>query len=359
MIVLALAVLVGIGIAVLTDDSSSTEHTPSHSGSGTRVAAGTPGSSSGVWVFGSVTLRLDADLGDPRVEDFLGSGGVVGEPGFVNMFEAQQGVVERVDARHNRIEPLGTVGPGVLQDDVLAPVIAPTPDALWLVSRPDLLVRFDRARRAVTDRLAVVTVGAAVAVPTTAVVTTPAGVVAVSSATDGLTLRRVATGGHELTPPSVVAIPGVTGPYPIDGVTAGGGSIWLISRDHLLEVSPRTLQVVRVIDVGAAAGREVRGAAFASGALWSIADRGSQLVRVDAATGAVRRIERVLTHRPAQVPVPITLVAEGTRVYALVPVPRRPGDHSARLLAYDAARGTRIGGLNLASEVFAGAVALS
>src|SRR5207237_335160 len=72
-------------------------------------------------------------------------------------------------------------------------------------------------------------------------------------------------------------------------ITVGGGSVWALAGNRLVEINPRTTRVTARIDVGVRVGSErTCDLAVAGGLIWTIGTKNSSrslVVRVDARTG--------------------------------------------------------------------------
>src|SRR6476619_3695530 len=89
-IAFAIAIAIGIIVAVLTNR---TDSTPAPGDGIAQVRRGHPGARHAVWVFGFETLRFDAQLRHAQHVPFTGFGSVQGADGHVYMYDAGTGRV--------------------------------------------------------------------------------------------------------------------------------------------------------------------------------------------------------------------------------------------------------------------------
>lgn len=344
-LVFALVVVVGIVVGLLLGPTGGDDGPARRSTAGVPViAAGTPGSPHAVWVFGFETLRFDPELALQGRLRARGAGDVVGRDGAVDLYDAASGRTARLVSARNRLTSLAPVAPGTAQTDVLVPVVAVAAGRRWLVSAPGTVTADGGGSTAVAPE-----VGAPVA---TGVVAGPTGVIAATAGADGIALARIdpATG-------KVVAtgsVP-VTAPFTLDGLTVDDTGVWVLAGGTAVAADPSSLTVTRRVPVAGQGPAPARGLVAAGGSLWSLADHGASLVRIDG--GRSRVVLRILEAVPPSFRLPAGLVARGGRVYALVQRGSAAGDRRARLVGYDARRRRATPAVDLPSALFAGEIA--
>ncbi len=343
-ILFAVVIALGVGIAALTQsDGSSAPRSSPHA----------------LWAFGFVTLRFDPHQpAAPKRLEEQGFGSVLGVPGRVYLYEQLSGRVGQLDPETNRVDDLGQVPAGEAPADDALPALAARGGDLWLVNRPGVLYRFDRAKG---DGTGEVQLRAGSASPdaagTTAVVPVAGGIVAVDSTTTGTTVSRVDAGTAKVA--RQVPLTTATGPVvKVRGVATAGSTVWVVTDDETIGLDATTLAVRRTFPVAAGLS-PLRGAEVAGGGLFSIAANGSALVRTDLASGATRTVVQLLPTAPAQFRLPAALAAGDGTVWAMVQRGADANAHDVRIAGWNVRTGRPTTAIELPSSAYIGAITLS
>ncbi|MCZ7526405.1 MAG: glutaminyl-peptide cyclotransferase [Acidimicrobiia bacterium] len=180
---------------------------------------------------------------------------------------------------------------------------------------------------------------------------------AVSAFGDGdLTIARLdpATG-------AVSATAALPGDLDADGLgpralAVGGDSVWVVGATAVARVDPASLEVTGRFEVDAGPGG-IRLATFAGGALFALVENGAALLRIDGEGTVTDRL--VLSEEPVEWRLPASLAAGRGHVWVMVQAGSDPARHDVRIVRVDPATGAATGVFTVASELFAGAIAVS
>jgi hypothetical protein len=233
------------------------------------------------------------------------------------------------------------------------PLIAKSADNLWLVSKPGTLTRFDLAKRRATGTIELSAAGHAGPPTTTRVAASGASVIAVSESADGYTIARI--GNRTRAEEATKVIPGSG---PIAGLAADGRSVWIVTANTALQIDEQTLQVANRIGIPAMSSDVPRGAVLTFGALWTLGDNASTLVRIDLSTRQAAVVLHILPSTPSSPRGPTSLVAGDGSVWAMVQRTSDPQDHSVRLAGVTTT-GKPTKAADLPTELFIGAIAIT
>ena len=339
-VVLAVAVLIGIAVAVALPRSDD--------------AAPNPAEPHALWAFGFATVRINPKTlqSSPRPLP-PGFGSVLSTPGWAYLFEPADGRVGLLDAPRNTLEVIGRLPPGENEPAAVDPVIAKSSDSLWLVSKPGTVTRFDLAKRRTTGTVELSAAGEGGPPTTTRVVTSGDSVIAVSEVAGGYAIARI--DGRSRAGEAARFIPGSG---PVAGLAANARSVWIATASTALEIDVQTLQVVDRIGIPAMSSQVPRGAVLTPGAFWTLGDNASTLIRLDLATRQAAVVLNILASEPASPRNPTSLVAGAGRVWAMVPRSRDPQDHRVRVAGVTTA-GTPTKAADLPTNLFVGAIAVT
>src|SRR5215210_20382 len=285
-----------------------------------RPARRGPQSPAALWLFGATTVRLEpTTLSDARDAGFRAFGSVLGGDGVVYLFDAGTGRVGVVDATRNRIVGETTV-PVQRDVDVDAmPLVAAQRGALWLVTGPGRLTRYELATGGITDvalptdvvseeaaggppaagaTRVVADDGAAWAVYDLGVTGNPPHTAVVRLAADGTVTTRAAL-------PPTVAIGVRLVPQ---AVTLGDGAVWIVGSTAAVALDAGTLAVRHSFDVQSQSSVDLHDAAIAAGSLWSYDALSGALLGIGVEDGQVLQRIRLVEEPPAPLPAPAQIV---------------------------------------------------
>jgi hypothetical protein len=336
-----------------------------------RPARRGPQSPAALWLFGARTVRLDpTTLSDARDAGFRGFGSVLGGEGVVYLFDAGTGRFGVVDATRNRIVGETTVPVrGGVDVDVM-PVLAAQRDAVWLVTGPGRITRYELATGSTSDvelptdvvpedaaggppaprgptrvvaddesAWAVYDLGVTGNPPLTAVVRlAPDGTITARAA-----LPAVGPGGDRLEP---------------QAIALAEGAIWIAGRTAVIELDARTLATRQSFPVQSQSPVELYDAAVAAGSLWSYDALSGDLLRVGAEDGQVRQRVALVAGPPPRLPAPAQIVGGGGVLWVRV----RIGGATTleqRVTRIDARSGEITGRFDAPPELEVGAIAVS
>jgi hypothetical protein len=335
-----------------------------------RPARRGPQSPAALWLFGATTVRLDpTTLSDARDAGFRGFGSVLGGEGVVSLFDPGTGRVGVVDTTRNRIVGETTVPVQRGVDVDVMPVLATQRGALWLVTGPGRLSRYELASGAITD----------VALPTDVVSEEAAGGPPAPGATRvvaddeaawavydlGVTGNPPLTAVVRLAPdgtvttraalPSTVAAGGRLAPQ---AVTVGEGAVWLVGSEAAVALDADTLAVRHSFGVQSQSSVELHDAAIAAGSLWSYDALSGALLRIGVEDGEVRQRVALVEEPPAGLPAPAQIVGVGDVLWVRVRV-GSPTMLGQRVTRIDARSGDITGRFDAPPELEVGAIAVS
>jgi hypothetical protein len=335
-----LAVLVGVALALALPR-----------GDGTRP---NPRRSHALWAFGFATVRIDPRTLQPAPHALPpGFGSVLSTPGRAYLFEPADGRVGLLDASRSTLGVVGRVPPGGDEPAAVDPLIAKSSDSLWLVSRPGTLTRFDLADGRAGSSIDLGAAGRTGRPTTTRVVTSGDSVIAVSEVPAGYAVARI--NARARTQEAMRVVPGSG---PVAGLAADGRSAWIVTGGAALRIDVRTLRVVDRIAIPAMSSQVPRGAVLTPGALWTLGDNASTLLRVDLSTRRADVALHVLPSEPASPRGPTSLVAADGRVWVMVQRSSDPQDHTVRVAGVTTA-GKATKAADLPTELFVGAIAVT
>ena len=177
--------------------------------------------------------------------------------------------------------------------------------------------------------------------------------VAVSEVPDGYAIARIDARAHAEEATHVVP-----GNGPVAGLATNGRSLWIVTASTALEIDVQTLQVVDRIGIPAMSSEVPRGAVLTPGALWTLGDNASTLVRLDLATRQAAVVLHILASEPSRPRGPTSLVAGDGRVWAMIPRTSDPQDHSVRVAGVTTA-GKPTKAADLPTNLFVGAIAVT
>lgn len=343
-ILFAVVIALGVGIAALTQSGgSSAPRSSPHA----------------LWAFGFVTLRFDPNHpAAPKRLEQQGFGSVLGVPGRVYFYEQLSGRVGELDPESNRVQDLGHVPAGEAPADDALPAIAARAGDLWLVNRPGILYRFDRAAGDGNGEVRLRTGSAAADVDGTTAVIVTAGlaVVAVDSTTTGVTVSRVDARTTKVT--QQVPLTTTAGAVPkVRGVTEVGDAVWIVADQETIGLDAATLTVQHRFPVPGLS--PLRGAVVAKSGLWSIGANGSALVRIDLESGETRTLVQLLPSAPAEFRLPAALAAGDGMVWAMVQRSADANAHDVRIAGWNVRTGRPTAAVELPSSAYIGAITLS
>jgi hypothetical protein len=341
----AVAVLVGIGVALVLGPSGSDDGAGAPGTAITRIRPGSPAAPDALWVFGFETLRFGPGLTGGRQLRIQAFGDVAGAEAGVAMYDAGTGRVGFLDARRNRLRTVAQIAPGRSEPAPFVPTLASQGSQLWVVPNPGVVQRVDRATGAVSAPVPVVDDGAAA---TTGVVATQAAVFAATATAEGLVPTRVDVTG---TPTVGAPIDGAA----LDGLAVDDRALWLRSGARLHALDPLTLTVTRTVTVPSRGG--IGGVVTADGAVWMLTDGGASLTRYDVDRDRFVRAARLVARAPDAVELPAALVSDGTRVWAMVQR-SGPRDLAVRVVE-DGPTAERVRAVDVPGRIAPGALAVS
>ena len=282
-VVFGATIVIGVLVALVLGGSDTTSEPSADPGGPTRIRPGTPGRPDAVWAFGFETLRFDDRLRRPeQLVGVKGFGSVFGVHGRTFMYDAASGRIGVLRSTTNRLETLGTAPQGTAQDDLFAPTIAVDGYALWLVSAPGRLTRFGLGSKQTDAPFDVVDRGGHTPVAT-GVVARSGVVFTASQDGAGISVARVDAATRRVTASAHVDLAAAS---TLDGLAADGSNVWAVAAGAVHELDATDLTVVRTISVGPPSPGSVKGAVVAGGAVWTLAENGAALLRIDVRTGA-------------------------------------------------------------------------
>ena len=353
-IVFGATIVIGVLVALVLGASDTTSEPAANVGGPTRIRPGTPGRVDAVWAFGFETLRFDERLRRPeQLVGVKGFGSVFGVHGRTFMYDAASGRIGVLRSTTNRLATLGTAPQGTAQDDLFAPTIAIDGDALWLASAPGRLTRFGLGTKRADAPIALVDRGGHAPVAT-GVVARSGVVFAATQDGTGISVARVDAATRRVTASAHVDLASAS---TLDGLAADGSNVWIVTAGAVHALDAADLTPGRTISVGAASPDSVKGAVVAGGAVWTLAENGATLLRIDVRTGAVSTALKVLPQAPGTFRIPAALVTDGRHVWAMVQKRDASDDHSVRIVGYDATRRRPTPAVDLPSELFFGGLA--
>jgi hypothetical protein len=335
-----------------------------------RPALRGPQSAAALWLFGATTVRLDpTTLSDARDAGFRAFGSVLGGEGVVYLFDPGTGHVGVVDATRNRIVGETTVPVQRGVDVDVMPVLAVQGGALWLVTGPGRLTRYELATGGTTDVVLptdVVSAEAAGGPPAPGATRVVADGEAAWAVYDlGVTGNPPITAVVRLTPDGTVTTRAALPPTLPAGarltpqaVAIGDGAVWIVGNAGAVAVDAGTLAVKNSFDVQSPSPVELHDAAIAAGSLWSYDALSGELLSMGVEDGQVRRRIALVDGPPARLPAPAQIVAGGDVLWVRV----RVGDPTAlqqRVTRIDARTGEITGRFDAPPELEVGAIAVS
>lgn len=335
-----------------------------------RPARRGPQSPAALWLFGARTVRLDPKtLSDARDAGFRGFGSVLGGEGVVYLFDAGTGRFGVVDATRNRIVGETTVPVRKGVDVDVMPVLAAQRDAVWLVTGPGHLTRYEVATGRTSD----------VELPTDVVSEQAAGGPPAPGATRVVADEEAAwaiydlgvTGNPPLTAVVRIAPDGTitaraalpaTGPgggrLEPQAVALGEGTIWVVGHGAVVGLDARALAARQSFAVQSQSPVELHDAAVAAGSLWSYDALGGDLLRIGVEDGQVRQRIALVSGSPTRLPAPAQIVGGGDVLWVRV----RIGGATTleqRVTRVDARSGEITGRFDAPPELEIGAIAVS
>jgi hypothetical protein len=335
-----------------------------------RPAHRGPQSPAALWLFGATTLRLDpTTLSEARDAGFRGFGSVLGGEGVVYLFDPGTGRVGVVDATRNRIvgETTLPVQRGVDVD--VMPVLTAQRGALWLVTGPGRLSRYELASGAITD----------VALPTDVVSEEAAGGPPAPGATRVVADNDAAWAVYDLgvtgNPPHTAVVrlapdgsvttraalpPTVTagGRLAPQAVTVGDGAVWIVGSAAAVALDAGTLAVRHSFGVQSQSSVELHDAVIAAGSLWSYDALSGTMLRIRLEDGEVRQRIALVEETPAGLSAPAQIVGVGDVLWVRVRV-GSPTMLGQRVTRIDARSGDITGRFDAPPELEVGAIAVS
>ena len=335
-----------------------------------RPARSGPQSPAALWLFGSTTVRLDpTTLSDARDAGFRAFGSVLGGEGVVYLFDPGTGRFGVVDATRNRIVGETTVPVQRGVDVDVAPLLAAQRGALWLVTGPGRLTRYELATGGVTEVVLPTDVvseeaaggppapgatrvvaddEAAWAVYDLGVTGNPALTAVVRLTPDGTVTTRAAL------PPSVAA----GGRLAPQAVTTGDSAVWIVGSTAAVALDAGTLVARHSFDVQSQSAVELHDAAIAAGSLWSYDVLSGALLRIGVEDGQVGQRIRLVEEAPARLAAPAQIVGVGDALWVRV---RTGGTNTLeqRVTRIDARSGDITGRFDAPPELEVGAIAVS
>jgi len=276
---------------------------------------------------------------------------VLSTPGKAYLFEPTRGRVGILNASQNTLTTIGRIPSGVDEPAGVDPLVAKAAGKLWLVSQPGAITSFDLSTRRAGEPIKL---NRASPDPptTTRIIATGSTVMAVSEVQGGYALSRIGTTKETAEENRLLPANG-----PITGLTADDRAIWILTSTMATRVDATTLRATTQIALPPTTSPVPRGAAISGGALWTLGDNGSTLVRVDLATQQTTTALKILTAAPRALRGPASVVAGDGRVWALVQRTNDPKDHSVRIAGVNATTGDPTTGADLPPELFIGAIA--
>lgn len=335
-----------------------------------RPARRGPQSPAALWLFGSRSVRLDpTTLSDARDAGFRAFGSVLGGEGVVYLFDPGTGHVGVVDATRNRIVGETTVPVQRGVDVDVMPVLAAQRGALWLVTGPGRLTRYELATGGITevvlptDLVSEAAAGGPPAAGATRVVADDDGAWALYDL--GVTGNPPLTAIVRLTPDGAVttraALPatGTAGArLAPQAVTVGDGAVWIVGTAAAIALDAGTLAVRHSFDVQSQLPAELHDAAIAAGSLWSYDALRGELLGIGVDDGQVRQRITLVDGPPAGLPVPAQIVGGGDALWVRVRV-GGPTMLQQRVTRVDARSGEITGRFDSPPELEVGAIAVS
>jgi hypothetical protein len=326
--ILAACAAIGTGIGLVV------RHVRSDSGGGPKAIRVRPARSgaqspAGLWLFGATTVRLDpTTLSDPRDAGLQGFGAVLGGEGVVYLYDQVTGRVGVVDATRNELAGRTSVPVQSGEAADVAPVIATQGGALWLVTGPGRLTRYELATGGTSD----------VTLPADVVSEAAAGGPPAAGATRVVADDEAAwavydlgvTGNPQL--PAVVrvapdgtitaraALPDQVAGVPLEpqAVALGGGALWIVGRDAVVGVDPASLAVRQIFTVQSESALDLHSAAVAGGLLWSYDSDSGALLGIGVDQGRVRQRVAITNGTEVEFPAAATIVAGGDVLWVRV-----------------------------------------
>jgi hypothetical protein len=336
-----------------------------------RPARRGPQSPAALWLFGSRTVRLDpTTLSDARDAGFRGFGSVLGGEGVVYMFDVGSGRFGVVDPTQNRIVGETTVPVRRGVDVDVAPVLAAQRDAVWLVTGPGRLTRYEVANGSTSEVELPTDVVSEAAAGGPPAPSGPTRVVSDAEATwavydVGVTgnppltaVVRLAPDGN-ITARAVLPVTGPTGGrLEPQAIALGEGGLWIVGHTAVIGLDARTLDVRRSFAVQSQSPVELHDAAITAGVLWSYDALSGDLVRIGSEDGEIRQRVALVSDPPPRLPAPAQIVGGRDVLWVRV----RIGGATTleqRVTRVDARSGDITGRFDAPPELEIGAIAVS
>jgi hypothetical protein len=305
-----------------------------------------------LWLFGFRTVKVEPDHPSHRTTlRSTGFGEVVGVGATVYMYDAGSGQFGTVDAASNDFRRSGRVRTSFTNtQQPVAPSIAVTPPAAWLVVGPGRIVRMPLGSTAQSPTAVVSLPGTQLGA--TRVVTTGDGAVAVYATQNKVRAVRLDVDGRTT---AAANLDGVA-PSDVVSVVASGERVIVVTPSRGFSFPADRPAAVDLFDLRAAVPGGVATAAASATQLWLVDRAQPTLVRVDPQSGVVRVRARYLTaDRPFRQPTQV-LVAAG-EVWLLAPTSTDPNRHDAEVLRFDPVTGRVLARIVAPSNLFVGALA--
>jgi hypothetical protein len=349
---------IGLGVRALRDDGDGGPRAikvrPARSGAQSRAA---------LWLFGVRTVRLDpTTLSDARDAGFQGFGSVLDGDGVVYLFDPGTERFGVVDAARNQLVQTRVPARQGIDIDV-GPVLAAQRGAVWLVTGPGRLTRYELTSGSTadvelpTDVVSEAAAGGPPAAGATRVVADEDAVWAVYEL--GVTGNPRHTALVRLAPDGTItarAALAPAAPQP-QAVVVGDGVLWVVGRTGVVGLDATSLAVRHQFALQTDPPVELHDAAFADGALWSYDARTGALLRIGPDAGGVRTRIALTDGAPPRAPAPASIVSDGTALWVRVRISATTLQQ--RISRVDARSGEITGRFDAPPDLEIGAIAVS
>lgn len=315
--------------------------------SGARATAG----AAALWLFGFDTVRVDPEAFDhARRLGRPGFGEVRAYRGSVYMASRASGRVGALDAATNEMREAG--GPPTDRTAGAEANLAVTEQRLWLVTGNGTVTSIRRDRFDDPDTYEAGRAGESGV--TRVVAMSRRSVVVVVESPTGCTLTLLAEGERApLLSRSMRAGGGA-----VRGVAAGGGHLWIVRARNLQWFDASTLSEAGSARLPSSSGA-ARGIAAMGDAAWVLVSNGARLLRYGAGSTLPDASVKLLADAPTIFREPAAVVAARGVLWALVRTGSGPGDHSVAVVRVDPESGSARERLDVASDLFVGAIAVT
>jgi len=348
----AVGIAVGVlGTLALRGVTSGGGDTERRSAPGSSVAGvdAAPSSRAALWLFGFDTVRVEpATFEHAHALGRPGFGEVRAFGGKVYMASRASGRVGVLDVATNEMSETATLPTD--RKEGAGSNLAVTERHLWLVTGDGSVTSITRDR--FDDP---VTVDAGAGETRVVAVSRRSVVIIIESA---WTLTLVPATDDDRSPPSrrAVSVPSAAGS--VRGVAAAGGRVWVMSSGGLRWFESSTLREGGSVDLPARSG-EARAVAATGRSAWVLVANGATLLRFAAGSATPEASVKLLADEPQHFREPVDVVAGRGAIWVLVPTGADPADRAATVFRVDTQRGAVGKSLDVPSDLFVGAIAIT